>query len=113
MQISTRQSGNATIVDLAGDVDLYNAGAVRQALLGAVREDRAARVLVNMSQVRYVDSSGVATLVEALKAARDLGRRFILFGVSGAAREVLELSRLIKIFEVYENEEQALRSPPD
>jgi anti-sigma B factor antagonist len=63
---------------------------------------------MNMSKVRYIDSSGVASLVEGLKASRDVGTRFILFGLSTTAREVLQLSRLLKIFEVYDNEEQAL-----
>jgi anti-sigma B factor antagonist len=67
-------------------------------------------VVVNLSQVRYIDSSGVATLVEGLKASRDLGSRFILFGLSTSAREVLQLSRLIKVFEVYDNEKQAMAS---
>jgi anti-anti-sigma regulatory factor len=45
-----------------------------------------------------------------LKASRDLGSRFILCGLSTSAREVLQLSRLIKVFEVYDNEEQAMTS---
>jgi anti-sigma B factor antagonist len=63
---------------------------------------------MNLTGVRYIDSSGVASLVEALKAARDQGLRFILYGLSPAAREVLQLSRLITIFEVFDNEQQAL-----
>ena len=59
---------------------------------------------------RYIDSSGVASLVEGLKASRDLNLRFILFGLSPSAREVLQLSRLLKIFEVYDDEDQALSS---
>lgn len=66
------------------------------------------RVVLNLSDVRYIDSSGVALLVEGLKASRDLGSRFMLFGLSTAAREILQLSRLIKIFEIYESEEQVL-----
>ncbi|MBI3405766.1 MAG: anti-anti-sigma factor, partial [Acidobacteria bacterium] len=54
--------------------------------------------------------SGVASLVEGLKISRTLGSRFILFGLSQAAREVLELSRLIKVFEVYATEEEALKA---
>ncbi len=57
-----------------------------------------------------MDSSGVAPLVEGLKASRDLGSRFILAGLSTSARGVLQLSRLIKVFEVYDNEEQAMPS---
>ncbi len=110
MQISTRQSGDATIVDVQGDIDLYNSPEVRKALLEALREKRAPRVVVNLKGVRYIDSSGVASLVEGLKVSRELGSRFILYGLSPAAREVLELSRLIRVFEVFENENEALAS---
>ena len=110
MQISTRRNGKITIFDLSGDIDFANSPRVRDSVLREIRESLTPRVLVNLSQVRYIDSSGVASLVEGLKASRDLGSRFILFGLSTSAREVLQLSRLIKVFEVYENEEQAMTS---
>ena len=109
MQIATRQAGESTIVDVVGDIDLYNSPEVRKVLLGLLKEKRVPRVVVNLKSVKYIDSSGVASLVEGLKVSRDLRSRFILFGLSPAAREVLELTRLIKVFEVYENEEEALR----
>ena len=108
MQISRRQLDKTTIFDVSGDIDLANSPAVRKSLLNEIRDNRTPRVVMNLSNVRYIDSSGVASLVEGLKAARDVGSRFILFGLSTSAREVLQLSRLLKIFEVYENEEQAL-----
>jgi anti-sigma B factor antagonist len=79
-------------------------------VLREIREIRTSRVVVNLSQVRYIDSSSVASLIEGLKASRDLGSRFILIGLSTSAREVLQLSRLAKVFEIYDNEEQALAS---
>lgn len=108
MQISTRQSGTSTIVDVVGDIDLYNSPEIRKVLLETLRDKRVPRVVINLKQVRYIDSSGVASLVEGLKVSRNVNSRFILYGLSPAAREVLELSRLIKVFEVYDNEEQAL-----
>jgi anti-sigma B factor antagonist len=108
VQISSRQLDKTTIFDVTGDIDLANSPAVRKVLLREVREVRTPKVVMNLSKVRYIDSSGVASLVEGLKASRDVGSRFILFGLSTSAREVLQLSRLLKIFEVYENEEQAL-----
>ena len=108
MQISTRQAGNAIVVDVVGDIDLYNSPEVRKTLLMALREKRSPRVVVNLTAVKYIDSSGVASLVEGLKVSRDLGSRFVLYGLSPAAREVLELSRLIKVFEVVDSEAQAL-----
>lgn len=108
MQISSRELDKTIIFDVSGDIDLANSPAVRKALLREMRDKRTPRVVMNMSKVRYIDSSGVASLVEGLKASRDVGSRFILFGLSTTAREVLQLSRLLKIFEVYDNEEQAL-----
>lgn len=110
MQISSRHIDKATIFDVAGDIDLANSPEVRKLLLREVRENRTPRVVMNLSKVRYIDSSGVASLVEGLKASRDLGLRFILFGLSPSAREVLQLTRLLKIFEVYDDEAQALGS---
>jgi len=108
VQISSRELDKTTIFDLTGDIDLANSPVVRKALLREMRDKRTPRVVMNMSKVRYIDSSGVASLVEGLKASRDVGSRFILFGLSTSAREVLQLSRLLRIFEVYDNEEQAL-----
>lgn len=110
MQISTRQAGNAVIVDVVGDIDLYNSPEVRKTLLDVLRNQRASRVLINLTRVKYIDSSGVASLVEGLKISRELQSRLVLFGLSQAAREVLELSRLIKVFEVWANEAEALKA---
>ena|SRR6266436_2446703 len=110
VQISARRHDKTTIFDLSGDIDFASSQETRQSVLREIRESRASRVVVNLSQVRYIDSSGVASLIEGLKASRDLGSRFILFGLSASAREVLQLSRLMKVFEVYDNEEQAMAS---
>ncbi len=108
MQISTRRHDKVTIFDLSGDIDFANSPELRHSVLREIQENRPPRVVIDLSKVHYIDSSGVASLVEGLKASRDLGSRFILFGLSTSAREVLQLSRLIKVFEVCDNEEQAL-----
>ena len=108
--ISARHQDKTTIFDLSGDIDFASSPKVRDSVLREIRESRTPRVVVNLSQVRYMDSSGVASLIEGLKASRDLGSRFILVGLSTSTREVLQLSRLIKVFEVCDNEEQAMAS---
>ena len=108
MQITARRNDQTTIFNLRGDIDFSNSPEVRQSLLREIRESRVPCVVVNLSGVHYIDSSGVASLVEGLKASRDLGSRFILVGLSTAAREVLQLSRLLKVFEIYGSEEEAL-----
>ena len=109
MEIAMRKAGDVTILDVTGDITLYNSPDMRRVLLELLREKRQPRVIVNMTLVKYIDSAGVASLVEGLKVSRDMKSRVGLFGLSPAAREVLELTRLIKVFEVYANEEEALR----
>jgi len=108
LQIAERHLDKTTIFDVSGDIDLASSPQLRKALLRALREVRVPRVVLNLKAVRYIDSSGVASLVEGLKASRDVGSRFVLFGLNTTVREVLQLSKLVKIFEIYENEEQAL-----
>jgi anti-sigma B factor antagonist len=109
MEIKTRQNGSATIVDVVGDITLYNSPDVRKVVLDLLKEKKVKRVIMNLTAVRYIDSAGVASLVEGLKVSRDLKSTFALFGLSRTAREVLELTRLIKVFEVYDNEAAAVQ----
>jgi anti-sigma B factor antagonist len=108
MNISTRQVENASIVDVTGDITLYNTPEVRKILLDLLKEKRVKRVIVNLQNVKYIDSAGVASLVEGLKVSRDMKSGFALFGLSRTTREVLELTRLLRVFEVHDTEEQAL-----
>lgn len=108
MKIAERHLDKATIFDVSGDIDLATSPELRKALLRELREARMPRVVLNLQAVRYIDSSGVASLVEGLKVSRDLGARLILFGLNTTVREVLQLSKLVKIFEICENEEQAV-----
>jgi anti-sigma B factor antagonist len=108
VQIAARHLDKITVFDISGDIDLASSPELRKPLLRELRELRTPRVVLNLKAVRYIDSSGVASLVEGLKAARDVGSRFILFGLNTTVREVLQLSKLVRIFEICENEEQAV-----
>lgn len=108
MQISARHLDQITVFDISGDIDLATSPELRKALLRELRDVRMPRVVLNLKAVRYIDSSGVASLVEGLKVSRDVKSRLILYGLNTTVREVLQLSKLLKIFEVCENEEQAV-----
>jgi anti-sigma B factor antagonist len=108
LKIAARHLDQTTIFDVSGDIDLATSPELRKALLREFRELKTPRVVLNLGAVRYMDSSGVASLVESLKASRDVGSRFILIGLNKSIREVLQLSKLLKIFEIYENEGQAV-----
>jgi anti-sigma B factor antagonist len=108
LKISARHLDKITIFDVSGDIDLATSPELRKALLRELRELRMPRVVLNLKAVRYIDSSGVASLVEGLRASRDVGSRFILFGLNTTIRDVLQLSKLLKVFEISDSEEQAV-----
>ena len=108
VNLSTRQTGNATIVDVNGDITLYNAPQLRAMLVEQLKDKHAARLIINLSQVKYIDSAGVASLVEGLKLSRELKTGFALFGLQRSPRQVLELTHLVKVFSIFETEPEAL-----
>lgn len=100
MDVKTRDEANALVIEITGDIDLYSSPQVREALLDAVKGKRSP-VVVNLEAVTYIDSSGVATLVEGLQLTRGYDGSFRLAGLSARVREVFELARLEKVFAIY------------
>jgi len=99
MNCEIKHQGDAAIIVLSGDIDLESSPRVRTALLDCV--SLKTTVIVDLTAVSYIDSSGVASLVEAFQSARKGGTRFALAAVSEAALRVLELARLDKVFSIY------------
>ena len=101
-----REQDDRLIVALDGDVDLNRAPEIRRLLLDCVA--RGLDVLVDLSGVTYIDSSGIASLVEALQEAGKNGTGLGLVAVSDDARKVFELARLDKVFAIHSDLDTAL-----
>jgi len=108
MKTATREQTGTTIVDVTGDIDMGTSPGLRKILLESLK--KTPRLVVNMLEVRYVDSSGIASLVEVLKEARNKEKRLVLYGLNAAVHEALQLTRLTKLFEIRETEEEALQA---
>ena len=106
MEHSIREEGGALIVSFKGDVDLEQSPKAREVLLECVK--RGNKILVDLSGVSYIDSSGVASLVEAFQVAKKQGKGFALVSVNAAALRVLQLARLDKVFTIHETLADAL-----
>ncbi len=101
-----REERGILVVSFEGDVDLEYSPKARRVLLDSVKRQR--DVLVDLSGVSYIDSSGVANLVEAFQLARQEGTGFALVSVNAAALRVLRLARLDKVFTIYASLEDGL-----
>jgi anti-sigma B factor antagonist len=106
MKITVRDVGDAKVVEVVGDVDLGTSPDLRRTLFETL--PRAARLALNLGAIRYIDSSGIATLIEVLKHSQGLKKEFVLFGLSPAVQEVFRLTHVIRIFQVFATEQEAL-----
>ncbi len=96
--VSEEKIGNFISISAEGDVDLYTSPDLRKLLLKAMKSK--SDVGVNLAGVTYMDSSGVATLVEGLKSAHDKEKVFALVAPSKSVLKVLELARLDSVFDI-------------
>ncbi|HEV2350130.1 MAG TPA: STAS domain-containing protein [Terriglobia bacterium] len=105
MKISRRRTEKTAILDLEGKIDLQTSPEFRKVLLETLQFEPL--VMVNLQHVEYIDSSGIASLVEGYRESTNLQKRILLYGLGPMVRNVLELTHLTKVFEIYETEEQA------
>lgn len=108
MDVHSRRIDDALVIDVKGQVDLFSSPKLRAAILEAFKTSNVKRVAVNLSEVGYMDSSGVASLVEGLQLSRTKKSSLVLFGLQQGAKEVLELARLDRIFVIRSTEQEAL-----
>jgi len=96
------------LLKLEGDVDLARCATIRKRLLGAVAQGK--DLLVDLSAVTYLDSSGVASLIEAMQVANKNGTALRLFAASSQVMRVFELARLDQVFPMHSDLDAALAS---
>jgi anti-sigma B factor antagonist len=104
--VGIERNDGSVVVSLAGELDLYNAGAVREALI-ACCDEAPERLIVDLSGVKFIDSTALGVLIEA--RTRLANRRGFLLAAPGLeTRRALEISGLDRHFSVHESLEQAL-----
>jgi anti-sigma B factor antagonist len=107
MELNVKRDGSSSVIYVSGDVDLYSSPQLRETVLDLFQNRGQEKVVVDLSGVEYIDSSGIASLVEGLQEARKRKCRFVLSGLNEGPRHVLELTRLLNVFEIVKSEEEA------
>jgi len=101
------QGRKTAVVEAVGDIDLHRSGAFQEKL-GEVLAARPGRIVVDLTAVPYMDSSGVASLVKLLARARRENIDLRLAGLTPRVRNVFEITRLDTVFRIYPDSRQAL-----
>ena len=107
MSVKTETKNGLMICRVEGDIDINTSPDIKKAFEKIVTK-KEPKVVVNLSKVTYVDSSGLATLVEILKNMRSYGGRLKLTNLSPKIRSLFEITKLEKLFDITAEEEEAV-----
>jgi anti-anti-sigma factor len=108
MKIQVDQNNACAVVHVTGEVDMSNSRKLRETLLDLFQKRKQKKVVVNLAGVPSMDSSGIATLMEALHEAKKSDGEVILVGVHECLRGVLSLTGLLGVFDIRPGVEDAL-----
>ena len=101
MQLSVVNENKLNILSLSGEVDMHESPRAREQILNCLKSG--SNLLVDLSAVSYIDSSGIASLVEGLQLSKNQHLDFGLVSISDAVTQVLQLARLDRVFTIYDS----------
>lgn len=104
-----RKTPEATVVVLSGDIDLHHSPTLHSALV-EVTNERPKKLLLDLTAVPYMDSSGVGTFVEVFRRVNAYKGKMVIFGLSSRVRSIFEITKLDRFFTLADNEEAALKA---
>jgi anti-sigma B factor antagonist len=109
IQFETRPVNGGAAVDVQGDIDIETAPQLKQHFTKLVDEGHT-RVLINFSGVRYIDSSGLATLLAVFKLVTQKQGRIVFVNVNPVVRRLFDVSGVVRLFRVMDNETEGLHA---
>lgn len=110
VKLTTRQVGDVTVIDVAGRITLGEGSSVlRDALRDMVSKNQK-KILLNLGDVSYIDSSGIGELVSGFTTVTNSGGALKLLNLNKRVKDLLQITKLYTVFDVHEDEAGAIRS---
>ena len=110
MKITVRQSGEVTILDLKGKITIGIGDVALRDSIGQQMQEGRKNLLLNTADVSTIDSSGVGELVAAYTTVTNRDGKLKLLKLPPKLQDILQITQLITVFEVFEDEESAVKS---
>lgn len=110
LNVNERQAGDVTVLDLSGKITIGEGSVALRTAVRRLLEEGKKRVLLNLAQVSYIDSSGIGELVSSYTAANKEAGQLKLLNLTQKIKDLLTITKLYTVFDVYENEAEALNS---
>ena len=105
-----RDSGDVTVVDLGGRIVLGDGSALLRKTVCQLLDDGRTKIVINLADVKYIDSSGIGELVHAYTSAKTRGGELKLLHLNKKVRDLLQITKLYTVFDVYSDEAAAVLS---
>ena len=110
VKLSTRQVGDVAVIDVAGRITLgEGSSALRENLRDMVSKNQK-KILLNLGEVSYIDSSGIGELVSGFTTVTNSGGQLKLLNLNKRVKDLLQITKLYTVFDVHEDEAGAIRS---
>ena len=109
MDISSRVRGDVVILDISGEIDLYNAPEIKD-IVNKLIEQKKYSVVINLKEVTYIDSSGIGALISSLSNLKKYQGGLKIINVFASVKKVFELTKLTSFFEIYDSEDEAVKA---
>ncbi len=110
VKLSTRQVGDVSVIDVAGRITLgEGSSALRETLRDMVSKNQK-KILLNLGEVSYIDSSGIGELVSGFTTVTNSGGQLKLLNLNKRVKDLLQITKLYTVFDVHEDEAGAIRS---
>ena len=110
VKLTSRQVGDVTVIDAAGRLTLGEGASAFRDYIRDLSGKGNKKLLLNLSDVSYIDSSGIGEMVSGFTSITNNGGQLKLVGLSKRVKDLLQITKLYTVFEAYDDEAQAVRS---
>jgi len=110
VKLNTRQVGDVSVVDVSGRITLGEGSSALRDLMRDMVSKNQKKILLNLGDVSYIDSSGIGELVSGFTTVTNSGGQLKLLNLTKRVKDLLQITKLYTVFDVHEDEAGAIRS---
>lgn len=108
MDLKMRKNKDVFIIDVSGEMDLYNSYKLKELVMKMI-ERQVQSIVINMEAVDYIDSSGIGALIHIYSTMKKANRKLYMTNIHGSVKKVIELTKLMGYFPITNSLEEALQ----
>jgi anti-sigma B factor antagonist len=108
MELKIRKNGDNYIIDVNGEMDLYNSYKLKE-LVMKMLEKKVVKFIINLENVDYIDSSGIGALIYICSTIKKMNLKLIITNIHGSVKKVIELTKLMGYFPISNSIEEAIQ----